>query len=90
VTKGKAAVLPPFFNLHPNVSLSVPADETLYTLWIGTNDVGVGELLTGGVAPGASIVTTSQCAVDWISTLYKTGARKFLFQNVGGRLVLRV
>jgi hypothetical protein len=81
-TQGKAAVLPPFFDLHPNRSTTFRADETLYSLWIGTNDVGVGELITGQAAPGVSIVNTSQCAVDWISTLYKSGARKFLFQNV--------
>jgi hypothetical protein len=79
-SQGKPAVLPPFFDLHPNKSMHLPAEETLYSLWIGTNDVG--QLISGLGAPGVSIVDTSRCAVDWISTLYKSGARKFLFQNV--------
>jgi hypothetical protein len=54
----------------------------LYTIWIGTNDVGAGELLTGQAAPGVNIVDVSKCAVDVVHTLYKSGARKFLFQNV--------
>jgi hypothetical protein len=29
-----------------------------------------------------NIVDVSKCAVDVVHTLYKSGARKFLFQNV--------
>ena len=57
-------------------------DETVYTLWIGTNDVGVSALLTGGQANGITIVDTVTCAVDWVSLMYKNGARNFVFQNV--------
>jgi ABC-type multidrug transport system permease subunit len=57
-------------------------EETLYTIWIGTNDIGAGELLTGQATPGISIVNVSRCAVDVVQTLYKAGARNFLFQNV--------
>ena len=57
-------------------------DETMYTLWIGTNDVGVGELLTGGQTPGVTVVDTVTCAVNWVKTLYDSGARNFIFQNV--------
>lgn len=71
-----------YFNLTMNGTTSLPPDETLYTLWIGTNDVGVGELLTGQATSGVSIVNVSQCAVNWIQTLYDSGARRFLFQNV--------
>jgi hypothetical protein len=70
-----------YFNLTVNGTTPLPPDETLYTLWIGTNDVGVGELLTGQATSGVSIVNVSQCAVDWIQTLYDSGARNFLFQN---------
>lgn len=29
------------------------------------------------------MVDTTTCAVNWVKTLYDTGARNFLFQNVG-------
>lgn len=48
----------------------------------GTNDVGSDQLVTGQSTPGVSIVDVSACAVDVIKTLYKSGARNFLFQNV--------
>lgn len=52
----------------------------MYTLWIGTNDVGA--LLTGYEKDGVTIVDTVGCAVDWVTALYENGARNFLFQNV--------
>ena len=75
--------LPAYFAAKANGSLGhlAPA-ETMYTLWIGTNDVGVGTLLTGQQTPGVTLVDTVSCAVDWVSTLYKSGARNFIFQNV--------
>ena len=57
-------------------------EETLYTLWIGTNDLGVGQLLTAGQKPGVTVVDTVTCAVNWVQTLYNSGARNFIFQNV--------
>lgn len=59
---------------------SLPAEDTLYTLWIGTNDVGGNALLSN---PGnSSIVDVTTCMVNWVSTMYEKGARNFLFQNV--------
>lgn len=55
--------------------------ETLYTLWIGTNDLGEDALLT--VSDNASLVDVTTCMVNWVKTLYESGARNFLFQNVG-------
>ncbi|THH26384.1 hypothetical protein EUX98_g7799 [Antrodiella citrinella] len=56
--------------------------DTIYTLWIGTNDVGVGALLTGNGRNSPTIVDTVSCAVNWVNTLYQKGARNFLFQNM--------
>lgn len=61
--------------------LFMPEGETVYTLWIGTNDVGASALLTGD-APGRTIVDTTTCAVDWIRVMYRNGARNFIFQNM--------
>jgi hypothetical protein len=71
-----------FYKLTANKSVVLRPEETLYTLWIGTNDVGGDQLITGGSAPGTTVVDVASCSVDWIKTLYKRGARNFLFQNV--------
>ncbi|KAH7097803.1 GDSL lipase/acylhydrolase [Auriculariales sp. MPI-PUGE-AT-0066] len=64
-----------------NLSASINQKETLYTLWIGTNDVGIGSLITGG-APGKTVVDTTRCAVNWVRVMYGLGARNFLFMNM--------
>jgi phospholipase/lecithinase/hemolysin len=75
--------LPTYFAELHNGSIKVPSKSTLYTLWIGTNDLGPNTLLTGDeVANNATIVDVTACAVNWVNTLYKSGARNFLFQNV--------
>ncbi|KZV77131.1 carbohydrate esterase family 16 protein [Peniophora sp. CONT] len=66
-----------------NKSISLHADKTLHTLWIGTNDLGPTTLLTGqDVTKDASIATVTACAVNWAQTLYNSGARVFLYQNL--------
>ncbi|CAE6407904.1 unnamed protein product [Rhizoctonia solani] len=58
--------------------------DTLYSIWIGTNDVGAagkGALLTDPL-PGISIVNTTSCVFDWMKELYDQGARNFLLQNM--------
>ncbi|KAI0077356.1 carbohydrate esterase family 16 protein [Panus rudis PR-1116 ss-1] len=72
--------LPLLFQELRNGSLRLSPEETMYTLWIGTNDVGI--LLTGEQATGVTVVDTVSCAVDWVSTLYANGARNFIFQNM--------
>ncbi|KAI0075536.1 hypothetical protein K474DRAFT_1708959 [Panus rudis PR-1116 ss-1] len=74
--------LPAYFNLTQNGGVSLNPNETIYTLWIGTNDVGTNALITGDQTPGVSIVQVTQCAVNWVKTLYDSGARNFLFQNM--------
>ncbi|KAJ7143673.1 carbohydrate esterase family 16 protein [Mycena epipterygia] len=72
--------LPLYFMETGNGSLHLPADETIYTLWIGTNDLGVDSLITG--SNNASVVDVSGCMVDWVRTLYASGARNFIMQNM--------
>jgi len=61
-------------------------EETLYTLWLGTNDVGSNALLTG--SDNASLVDVMECMVNWVKVLFKSGARNFLFQNVSNLFTL--
>ncbi len=74
--------LPMFFAEKANGTLHLDPKSTIYTLWIGTNDMGASALLTGDQASGVTAVDVVDCAVNWIATLYKSGARNFLFQNV--------
>ena len=73
------AQLPAYFAAN----LTLRPSETVYTLWIGTNDVGVHGLLTDHLStPNVSLVDVVACAVNWVEVLYKSGARNFIFQNV--------
>ena len=44
--------------------------------------MGVNSLIVGEGTPGSTVVNTTTCAVNWVKTLYESGARNFLFQNV--------
>ena len=74
--------LPLYFEETRNGSIRLNPEETIYTLWIGTNDVGVNSLIVGEGTPGVTLVDVTECAVNWVKVLYENGARNFLFQNV--------
>ncbi|KAH9926288.1 GDSL lipase/esterase [Epithele typhae] len=74
--------LPSYFAEVANGSLELDPTTTVYTLWIGTNDVGVAGLFVGHGSPGVTVVDTVTCAVNWVDVLYKSGARNFIFQNM--------
>lgn len=74
--------LPTYFAEVRNRTVKLDMETTIFTLWIGTNDVGRYALLTGDQEPGVTLVDTVGCAVNWVKTLYASGARNFLFQNV--------
>ncbi|KAH8823572.1 GDSL lipase/acylhydrolase [Flagelloscypha sp. PMI_526] len=72
--------LPEYYALVDNGTIKLDPANTLYSLWIGTNDVGIYSLITGDAK--ASIVEVSECMVSWVKNLYEHGARNFLFQNM--------
>ena len=74
--------IPTYLHGIDNGTLTLDAQDTMYTIWIGTNDLGVNALLTGSDAPHVSIVSVRQCAVDALKRLYDSGARNFIIQNV--------
>ncbi|TCD67365.1 hypothetical protein EIP91_010201 [Steccherinum ochraceum] len=77
------AELPEFFAANANGSLkALKPQDTIFTLWLGTNDIGANALFTGNGTKGATIVDTVGCAVNFINVLYKSGWRNFLFQNM--------
>lgn len=81
--------IPAYLNETYNGTLALNAQETMYTIWIGTNDLGANALLTGSDSPGVSIVPVRQCAIDVLKRLYESGARNFIMQNVRRKPVLK-
>jgi hypothetical protein len=71
--------IPTYLEAVNNKNIFLNPKETIYTLWIGTNDLGVSALLTE--KQKASLVDVTACMVNWVKTLYDNGARNFLFQN---------
>ncbi|KAF5313555.1 hypothetical protein D9758_018922 [Tetrapyrgos nigripes] len=73
--------VPSYFEFHAtDAGKRVGGDDMVYTLWIGTNDMGV--LLTGN-NPEVTVVDVAECMVNWVKVLYEfSGAMKFVFQNM--------
>lgn len=80
--------LPLYFAEKDNGSIVLDPSVTLYTQWIGTNDVGRYSIITG--SNDASIVDVVRCMVDWVKVLYQNGARNFLVQNVCDLLSIQI
>ncbi|ESK90441.1 gdsl lipase acylhydrolase family protein [Moniliophthora roreri MCA 2997] len=72
--------LPLYFSEKDNGTLVLNPEDTVYTLWIGTNDLGANALLTGHGS--GSLVDVTKCMVKWVQVLYDSGARNFIFQNM--------
>lgn len=75
--------LPAYLQDKSNGTLkTVHASDTVYTVWIGANDIGDWGLLTGQGEPNVTVVDIVKCTMEWVRGLYGSGARYFLFQNV--------
>lgn len=62
--------------------LDIPAEETVYSMWIGTNDVGANAYLTDSQAPNLTLVDYLQCVYDQFDRLYAEGGRYFVLMNL--------
>ncbi|KAF4921356.1 Acetylesterase [Colletotrichum viniferum] len=67
-----------FESLYPNRQ----ANNTVYALWIGTNDLGYGAFLTDSQAPGTTISTYVDCIWEVFDNIYETGGRHFVLLNL--------
>lgn len=75
--------LPSYLQDKANGTLNaIHSKDTVYTLWIGANDIGDWGLLMGKGEPNVTLVDVVQCTMEWVKVLYKSGARYFVFQNV--------
>ncbi|KAF9450391.1 carbohydrate esterase family 16 protein [Macrolepiota fuliginosa MF-IS2] len=72
--------LPTFFEEKKNGTVKLEEKSTVYTLWMGTNDIGVNSILTQGNE--ATIVDVASCLTGWVKTMYDSGARNLILQNL--------
>jgi len=58
------------------------ADNTVYSMWIGTNDLGTFAFLTDSSLHGTSIPDYVDCVFDKFDVIYKAGGRFFVLMNL--------
>lgn len=65
-------------------ALDNPSDETVYAVWIGTNDLGSGGFLTEVQQPtGLAATAYIDCVFDQLDQVYAgAGARRFVILNL--------
>lgn len=57
------------------------ADNTVYALWIGTNDLGIAGFLTDTQRKDTTLSTFVDCAWETFDHVYKAGGRRFVLLN---------
>jgi len=65
--------------LYPPGSLS--ASSAVYSLWIGTNDLGIWAFLTNSQIPGRVLADYTACVFAVFDALYASGGRVFVLMN---------
>lgn len=65
----------------PNLYRHRRRDNTVYTLWIGTNDLGIDGFLGDKNVKGTTIPDLVDCAWQAFDRLYRTGGRHFVLFN---------
>lgn len=58
------------------------ADNTVYTLWIGTNDIGFGGFLNDAQTAGTNITTYVDCVFSVLDAIYAAGGRRIVLFNL--------
>ncbi|PNY25202.1 Thermolabile hemolysin [Tolypocladium capitatum] len=64
-------------SLYPNRQ----PNNTVYALWIGTNDLGIDGLLGDMQSPGQTITSFVNCVWSFFDQIYNTGGRQFVLLN---------
>ncbi|KAI3391604.1 hypothetical protein diail_7034, partial [Diaporthe ilicicola] len=62
-------------------SLIIPSNETVYTIWIGTNDLGPQAFFTDNRV-SLTIVDYIDCVYEQLDALHEAGARNFVLLNL--------
>ncbi|KIH94937.1 GDSL lipase/acylhydrolase family protein [Sporothrix brasiliensis 5110] len=58
------------------------ADNTVYALWIGTNDIGFGAFLNDAQTAGTNITTYVDCVFSVLDSIYAAGGRRIVLFNL--------
>ncbi|KAH8597112.1 GDSL lipase/esterase [Bisporella sp. PMI_857] len=58
------------------------SDNTVYSIWIGTNDLGNGAFLTDSSLDHSTIPDYVDCIFDRFDQIYQTGGRHFVLMNL--------
>ncbi|KAF2433500.1 hypothetical protein EJ08DRAFT_628689 [Tothia fuscella] len=61
--------------------LDLPAAETVYALWIGTNDLGNNAFITNSQIKGKTLDDYVGCVFEVLNKLYVAGGRNFILLN---------
>ncbi|KAF7585414.1 hypothetical protein BBP40_010966, partial [Aspergillus hancockii] len=62
--------------------LDIPASQTVYAIWIGTNDVGNYAFLTDSQVPGKTLPDYIECVYEALDQVYANGGRYFVIMNL--------
>lgn len=79
--------LPAYLNdsayVYPNGTrfLDLPADSTVYAMWIGTNDLGYAAFIQDEEVAGTNITTYIDCIFSNFERVYANGGRFFVLFN---------
>jgi len=57
------------------------SDNTVYAIWIGTNDLGGGALIQDYNVRGTNITTFTECVFESFDAIYAAGGRNFILIN---------
>lgn len=62
--------------------MSISSDDTVYAIWIGTNDLGEGAFLTDSQVPNKTIPDYVECIYSVFDHVYDNGGRYFVLMNM--------
>lgn len=65
----------------PYFTPPLTATQAVYTIWIGTNDLGVSTFLQNAQRPGKTIVDFTECVFQVLDEIYAAGGRYFVILN---------
>ncbi|KAL4885915.1 SGNH hydrolase-type esterase domain-containing protein [Aspergillus karnatakaensis] len=69
-------------NTTDKPALTIPKDETVYAIWIGTNDLGYSGFITEVQPKGMPLTYFTDCVYTQLDRLYEVGARRFVLMNI--------
>lgn len=61
--------------------MQISSDDTVYSMWIGTNDLGQSAFLTDSQEPNKTIPDYIECIYQAFDQIYNNGGRYFVLMN---------